>query len=58
MWFLSGGGMSYTFLKAQGREIGNSRLEKEKLDLAKSILEQAKKLNKEIVLPIDHVVVA
>ena len=52
-----GGGMAYTFLKAQGKEIGNSKLEKDKLDLAKSILEQAKKLNKEILLPIDHVVV-
>ncbi|MBU4251585.1 MAG: phosphoglycerate kinase [Candidatus Omnitrophica bacterium] len=52
-----GGGMAYTFLKAQGRQIGNSKLEKEKLDLAKSILEQAKKLNKAILLPIDHVVV-
>jgi len=54
---LIGGGMSYTFLKAQGKAIGNSKLEKEKLDLAKSILDKAKALNKEIVLPIDHVVV-
>lgn len=52
-----GGGMAYTFLKAQGKEIGNSKLEKEKLDLAKSILEKAEALNKEILLPIDHVVV-
>ncbi len=52
-----GGGMAYTFLKAQGKQIGNSKLEKEKLDLAKSMLDQAKKLNKEILLPIDHVVV-
>ena len=52
-----GGGMAYTFLKAQGKQIGNSKLEKDKLDLAKSILEQAKSLNKEILLPIDHVVV-
>ncbi|MDP2831032.1 MAG: phosphoglycerate kinase [Candidatus Omnitrophota bacterium] len=52
-----GGGMAYTFLKAQGRQIGNSKLEKNKLDLAKSILEQAKKLNKAILLPVDHVVV-
>lgn len=54
---LVGGGMAYTFLKAQGKSIGNSKLEKDKLDLAKSILEKAKSLNKEIVLPIDHVVV-
>lgn len=54
---LVGGGMAYTFLKAQGKQIGNSKLEKDKLDLAKSILEQAKKLNKEILLPIDNLVV-
>jgi len=54
---LIGGGMSYTFLLAQGKKIGNSKLEKEKIDLAKSILENAKKLNKDILLPIDHVVV-
>ena len=52
-----GGGMAYTFLKAQGKQIGNSKLEKDKLDLAKSILDQAKQLNKEILLPIDNVVV-
>lgn len=52
-----GGGMSYTFLKAQGKAIGNSKLEKDKIDLAKSILDKAKALNKEIVLPVDHVVV-
>ena len=52
-----GGGMSYTFLKAQGKAIGNSKLEKDKIDLAKSILDKAKDLNKEIVLPIDHIVV-
>lgn len=52
-----GGGMAYTFLKAQGKQIGNSKLEKDKLDLAKSILEQAKKLNKEILLPVDNLVV-
>lgn len=52
-----GGGMAYTFLKAQGKTIGNSKLEKEKLDLAKSILSQAKNLNKEILLPLDNVIV-
>ena len=54
---LIGGGMAYTFLKAQGKSIGNSKLEKDKLDLAKSILAQAKALKKEILLPIDNVVV-
>ncbi|MBU0504102.1 MAG: phosphoglycerate kinase [Candidatus Omnitrophota bacterium] len=52
-----GGGMSYTFLKAQGKSIGNSKLEKDKIVLAKSILDKAKALNKPIVLPIDHLVV-
>jgi 3-phosphoglycerate kinase len=52
-----GGGMAYTFLKAQGKQIGNSKLEKDKLDLAKSILEKARDLKKEILLPVDNVVV-
>jgi phosphoglycerate kinase len=54
---LIGGGMAYTFLKAQGKTIGNSKLEKDKIDLANSLLEKAKQLNKEILLPIDHIVV-
>lgn len=52
-----GGGMAYTFLKAQGKPIGNSKLEKEKIDVAKFILDKAAQLNKEILLPVDHVVV-
>ena len=52
-----GGGMAYTFLKAQGRTIGNSKLEKDKLDLAKSILTQAKSLGKDILLPVDNLIV-
>ncbi|MDD5409657.1 MAG: phosphoglycerate kinase [Candidatus Omnitrophica bacterium] len=52
-----GGGMAYTFLKAQGKQIGNSKLEKDKLDLARSILDQAKQLKKEILLPVDNVIV-
>jgi len=55
--FIIGGGMAYTFLKAQGKEIGNSKLEKDKLGLAKSILDKAKSMSKDIVLPIDHLVV-
>jgi phosphoglycerate kinase len=54
---LIGGGMSYTFLYAQGKAIGNSKLEKEKLGLAKGLLDKAQELNKEILLPIDHVAV-
>ncbi|HOW42635.1 MAG TPA: phosphoglycerate kinase [Candidatus Omnitrophota bacterium] len=52
-----GGGMAYTFLKAQGKSIGNSKLEKDKIDLAKSILDKAAAQKKEIVLPVDHVIV-
>ena len=52
-----GGGMSYTFLKAQGKPVGNSKLEKDKIDLAKSILAKAAALKKEIILPVDHLVV-
>ena len=55
--FIIGGGMAYTFLKAQGKTIGNSKLEKEKLDLAKSILDKAGQLKKDILLPIDNLVV-
>ncbi len=54
---LIGGGMAYTFLKAQGKPIGNSKLEGDKVALAKSILEKAKQLGKDILLPIDNVVV-
>ncbi|MFD2830222.1 phosphoglycerate kinase [Corticicoccus populi] len=52
---LIGGGMAYTFLKAQGKEIGTSLLEEDKIDLAKSLLEKA---GDKIVLPVDGVVVS
>jgi phosphoglycerate kinase len=51
-----GGGMAYTFLKAQGLEIGKSLLEADKVDLAKSLLAEAKKRNVKLLLPVDHVV--
>ncbi len=51
---LIGGAMAYTFLKAQGVEVGKSRVEAEKLPLATKILESAARLKVEIVLPIDH----
>ncbi|RJO64052.1 MAG: phosphoglycerate kinase [Candidatus Omnitrophota bacterium] len=54
---LIGGGMAYTFLKAKGVAIGNSKLDKDKLELAKNLLEKAQALRKVIVLPLDHVVV-
>src|SRR5438309_9924448 len=51
-----GGGMAYTFLKAQGQEIGKSLLEADKIDLAKELLAEAKKRNVKLLLPLDHVV--
>ena len=51
---LIGGGMAYTFLKAKGVEIGQSLVEEDKLDLAREILREAEKYNKQIFLPIDH----
>ncbi|HET9408995.1 MAG TPA: phosphoglycerate kinase [Candidatus Sulfotelmatobacter sp.] len=51
-----GGGMAYTFLKAQGQEVGKSLLEADKIDLAKQLLADAKKRNVKFLLPIDHVV--
>ena len=53
---LVGGAMSYTFLRAKGVNIGSSRLEEEKIELAREILERAGTLGKDIVLPVDHVV--
>jgi phosphoglycerate kinase len=53
---LIGGGMAYTFLKAQGLPIGKSLVENEKIDLAKKILDEAKARNFKLMLPIDHVV--
>ncbi len=52
---LIGGGMSYTFLKAQGHTIGKSLLEEDKLDLAKSLLEKAAAKEVELLLPVDNV---
>ena len=51
-----GGGMAYTFLKAQGHEIGKSLLEADKVELARQLLAEAKKRNLKFLLPIDHVV--
>ncbi|MDR2052225.1 MAG: phosphoglycerate kinase [Treponema sp.] len=50
-----GGGMAYTFLKAQGHRIGKSLVEDDQLDTAKSILAAAEKAGAGIVLPVDHV---
>jgi len=51
-----GGGMAYTFLKAQGEEIGKSLVEEDKLQLAKDLLQQAKTHKLKFLLPTDHVV--
>jgi len=53
---LIGGGMAFTFLKAQGKEIGKSLLEEEKIDLAKEVLEKVKKSNVKFLLPVDFIV--
>ena len=53
---LIGGGMSYTFLKAKGYEIGDSLCEEDKIEEAKTIMEKANKAGVKIVLPIDTVI--
>ena len=53
---LIGGGMAYTFLKAQGFEIGKSLLEEDKIDLALSLIKKAKDKNVKLLLPVDVVV--
>jgi phosphoglycerate kinase len=53
---LIGGGMMYTFIKAQGMEIGTSLLEEDKLELARQIMELAMQRNKQLVVPVDTVV--
>ncbi len=50
-----GGGMAYTFIKAQGGEIGTSLVDEEKLGYCKEMLEKAAKLGKKLVLPVDTV---
>jgi len=51
-----GGGMAYTFLKAQGKEIGSSLCEEDKLDMANDILSKAKAQNVNFLLPVDSVI--
>ncbi len=53
---LIGGAMAYTFLKAQGKAVGNSLVENEQIDLAKNIIKIAKQKRKKIYFPVDHIV--
>ncbi len=52
-----GGGMAYTFLKAQGYEIGKSLVDDTKLDYCKEMLAKAEKLGKKLLLPVDSVTI-
>jgi phosphoglycerate kinase len=51
-----GGGLAYTFVKAEGHEVGKSLLEKDKIELAKSFMEKAKQKNVNFYMPVDVVV--
>ena len=53
---LIGGAMAYTFQKAQGREVGKSLVENDKLQLASDLLREAKERNVRLLLPVDDVV--
>jgi phosphoglycerate kinase len=53
---LIGGGMAYTFLKAQGEQVGKSLVEEDKVELARELIKEARDQNLRFLLPIDHVV--
>ncbi len=53
-----GGGMAFTFLKAQGMEVGKSLVDDEKIDYCKEMIDKAEKLGKKLLLPVDTVVAA
>ncbi len=55
--FLIGGAMAYTLLKAKGVDVGSSRVEEDRLDTARRILDEAARLNKDFILPVDHCIV-
>jgi phosphoglycerate kinase len=51
-----GGGMAYTFLRANGQQVGKSLLEPDKIVLARKLMDEAKSRNVKLLLPVDHVV--
>jgi len=51
-----GGGMTYTFFKAEGGQIGKSLVEEDKLDLAKSLIQKAKDKGVNLILPVDSII--
>ena len=51
-----GGGMAYTFLKAQGKEVGKSLVDNEQIDYCKQMIDKANQLGKKLLLPVDTVV--
>ena len=53
-----GGGMAYTFLKAQGYEVGTSLVDETKLDYCKEMMDKAEKLGKKLLLPVDSATIA
>lgn len=53
-----GGGMAYTFLKAQGMEVGKSLVDDEKIDYCKEMMDKAQKLGKKLLLPVDTTIAA
>lgn len=54
-YILLGGAMAYTFLAAQGTEVGDSAVEKDKIKVAEEIIKLAKKHKCELMLPVDHI---
>ena len=53
---LIGGGMAYTFIKAQGGEVGNSLLDEERIGLAKELMDKAAAKGVKLILPVDNVI--